>query len=187
MKLWLTCVLVLLVALPAVAAPQAKSRTTPVAVGETAPDFTLESHLGGTVTLSKVLERGPAVVVFYRGHWCPFCARQLAELRSLVPAGKNVSLLAISVESVSTNRDFAKKIAKDGHGELGYPILSDPGHKTIDAFGLHDSAYDGQDVDGIPHAAVYVLGAGGKVTWAHVSDDYKQRPSNDEIRAAFKD
>ena len=184
MRVWLTCVFVMGFALAtAAAAPQARSRTTPVAVGETAPDFTLESHLGGTVTLSKALERGPVVVVFYRGHWCPFCARQLAELRSLVAPGEKVSLLAVSVDDVATSRDFAGKIAKGG--ELGYPILSDPGHKTIDAFGLHDSAYDGQDVDGIPHAAVYVVGAGGKVTWAHVSDDYKVRPSNKEIRAAL--
>ena len=48
---------------------QATSRTTPLGVGDRAPDFTLESHTGGTITLSKTLERGPAVVVFYRGYW----------------------------------------------------------------------------------------------------------------------
>jgi peroxiredoxin len=164
---------------------QAPSRTTPLAVGATAPDFTLESHLGGTVSLSKALERGPVVLVFYRGSWCPFCARHLAQLRSLVAAGERVTLAAVSVDDVATSRSFAEKIAKDGHGAVSFPLLSDPGHKTIDAFGLHDSAYDGGEFDGVPHAAVYVIGTDGKVTWSHVSDDYKLRPSNDAIRAAL--
>jgi hypothetical protein len=34
-----------------------------------APDFSLPSHLGGNVSLADVLRRGPAVLVFYRGHW----------------------------------------------------------------------------------------------------------------------
>jgi hypothetical protein len=53
------------------------ARTTPVTVGETAPDFTLESNTGARVSLSQSLATGPTVLVFYRGHWCPFCARQL--------------------------------------------------------------------------------------------------------------
>lgn len=168
------------------AAPQASTRTTPLAVGDRAPDFALESHLGGTVSLAKALERGPAVVVFYRGSWCPFCARHLAQLRSLLATGEAVTLLAISVDDPATSRAFAAKIAKDGQGAVEYPLLADPGHRTIDAFGLHDSAYDGQDVDGIPHAAVYVIGVDGRIAWAHVSDDYRKRPSNEEIRGALR-
>jgi peroxiredoxin len=160
-----------------------RSRTTPVVVGERAPDFSLASHLGGTVTLSKALENGPAVVVFYRGSWCPFCARQLAELRSLELGG--ATLVAISVDDASKSRDFAKKIAKDGRGDVGFALLADPGHATIDAYGLHDTAYDGGEFDGIPHAAVYVIGRDGLVAWAKVSDDYKIRPSNADIRAAL--
>jgi peroxiredoxin len=164
----------------------APSRTTPLGVGDRAPDFTLESNLGGTVTLSKALERGPAVVVFYRGSWCPYCARHLAQLRALVAPGERVSLMAISVDPTATSRDFAAKIAKDGRGDVAYPLLSDPGHATIDAYGLHDSAYDGGEFDGIPHAAVYVIAKDGRVAWARVSDDYKDRASNEEIRAALR-
>ena len=46
-----------------------QNRTTPVAVGEMAPDFTLESHQGTKVTLSEVREKSPVVLVFYRGYW----------------------------------------------------------------------------------------------------------------------
>ena len=47
----------------------AQSRTSPVAVGEMAPDFTLESHRGTKVRLSEAREKSAVVLVFYRGYW----------------------------------------------------------------------------------------------------------------------
>lgn len=44
-------------------------RTAPVAVGEVAPDFTLEDQSGQKVTLSDVRGKSPVVLVFYRGYW----------------------------------------------------------------------------------------------------------------------
>ena len=46
-----------------------QNRTAPVAVGEMAPDFTLESHQGKKITLSEAREKSPVVLVFYRGYW----------------------------------------------------------------------------------------------------------------------
>jgi peroxiredoxin len=85
----------------------------------------------------------------------------------------------VSVEDPATSKQFASKLG------VTFPLLADPGHVTIDAYGLHDSAYDGDEFDGIPHAAVYVVGRDGKVKWAKVSEDYKVRPSNADIRAAL--
>lgn len=45
------------------------SRGQPVEIRDVAPAFTLPSHDGRTVSLSELLARGPALVVFYRGHW----------------------------------------------------------------------------------------------------------------------
>ena len=47
----------------------AQNRTLPVAVGEMAPDFTLESHQGTKITLSEARAKSPVVLVFYRGYW----------------------------------------------------------------------------------------------------------------------
>jgi cytochrome oxidase Cu insertion factor (SCO1/SenC/PrrC family) len=47
----------------------AQNRTSPIAVSEIAPDFTLESHRGTKVTLSEAREKSPVVLVFYRGYW----------------------------------------------------------------------------------------------------------------------
>jgi len=46
-------------------------------VGTRAPDFSLPNAHGETVSLKSYLEKGPAILVFYRGAWCPFCNLQL--------------------------------------------------------------------------------------------------------------
>jgi len=98
---------------------------------------------------------------------------------------ENVKLFAISVDSPDMSKTFAEKIASDGKGAVVFPLLSDLDHKVIDAYGLRDPAYEGQKVYGIPHPAVYVIDKQGKVGWAKIESDYKQRPTNEEIRAAL--
>lgn len=97
----------------------------------------------------------------------------------------NIKLYGISVDPPDANRKLIEKIASDGKGKVGFPLLSDPDHKTIDAYGLRDPAYKGQDVDGIPHPAVYIINKDGKVSWARIESDYRKRPTNDELRAAL--
>lgn len=94
-------------------------------------------------------------------------------------------MYAISIDPPDVSKDFAAKIAADGKGAVDFPILSDLDHKTIDAYGLIDPTYEAQKIYGIPHPAVYVIDKTGKVSWAKVESDYKQRPSNDDIRAAL--
>lgn len=98
---------------------------------------------------------------------------------------ENVKLYAISVDPPDVSKDFAAKLAADGRGELNFPLLSDPDHHTIDAYGLHDPAYDGSNFAGIPHAAVYLIDKKGIVSWAKVESNYRERPGNDQIRAAL--
>ena len=56
----------------------------------------------------------------------------------------------------------------------------------LSTYGLRDPAYNGQKVEGIPHPAVYVIDKQGKVAWARIESDYKQRPTNEELRAALE-
>ena len=99
---------------------------------------------------------------------------------------ENVKLYAISIDPPEVSNDFAKKIASDGKGELNFPILSDPGSKTIDAYGLRDPAYEAQKIYGIPHPAVYVIDKTGKVVWVKIELNYRERPTNQEVRAALE-
>jgi peroxiredoxin len=109
----------------------------------------------------------------------------LAELRSLLKKGENVKLYAISVDPPDVSKDFARKLGADGKGMISFPILSDPDHKVIDAYGLLDPAYEGRESYGIPHPAVFVIDKQGKVAWARIESNYRERPTNLEIRAAL--
>lgn len=98
---------------------------------------------------------------------------------------EQVNVYAISVDSPAESKQFAEKISADGKGNISFPILSDPGHRLIDAFGIRDPDYNGQKFEGIPHPSVYVIDKDGRVAWARVEKDYKERPINDEVRAAL--
>ena len=160
-------------------------RTTPILAGAVAPDFTLPDVDGKEVSLTDLRAGRPVVVVFYRGSWCPFCRRQLSELRTLAATVKNARVVTISVDTPAATKKFAAQITADGKGAIAFTMLSDTSHKVIDAYGLHDANYDGQEFDGIPQAAVYIIGPDGKVAWARISPDYRKRPTNDDIQTAL--
>lgn len=109
----------------------------------------------------------------------------MAELRTLLRPGEPVRLYAISVDTPAQSAALAEKIATDGRGPVNSLLLSDPGHRTIDVYGVRDPAYDGEKFEGIPHPAVYIVDRTGRVAWAVVEADYRKRPSNDDIRAAL--
>ena len=92
-------------------------------------------------------------------------------------------LYAVSVDSPKKSKEFAEKIAKDGNGAINFLLLSDPNHQTIDDYGLFDTAYIGKGVEGIPHPAIYILDKNRKIVWAKIESDYKNRPTNKDIRA----
>ena len=96
-----------------------------------------------------------------------------------------MNLVAISVDTPVQSREFAEKIAADGKGKVDYRILSDPGHRVIDAYGIRDPDYNGQKFEGIARPTVFVINKEGRVTWMKVELDYKERPTNQDIRAAL--
>ena len=60
-KLAIICLLILFAG--------AAQRNSPVAVGDVAPDFTLEDQNGSNITLSDSRDKNPVILVFYRAHW----------------------------------------------------------------------------------------------------------------------
>ena len=109
----------------------------------------------------------------------------MAALRTLRKKDENVKLYAMSVDPPDVSKKFAEKIASDGKGQINFQLLSDPEHKIIDAYALRDPAYLGTKYYGIPHPAVYVIDKNGKVAWGKIESNYRERPANDEIRAAL--
>jgi peroxiredoxin len=89
----------------------------------------------------------------------------------------------VSIDKADKSVGLIKKIEADGKGKIAYRLLSDPDAKTIDAYGLRDERYADKSVFGIPRPAILVLDKKRKIVWAKIEDDYKKRPTNEEIRA----
>jgi peroxiredoxin len=150
-----------------------------LAAGDKAPDLVLPDTKGKPVVLAKLLQRGPVVVVFYRGDWCPYCKLNLQSLNVVHEEvlQRNASLLAISPQSVAAGRRTQRELG------LGFPLVSDAAGTAARAFHLEwkvpatlrqdACAEDSGAV--LPMVAQYVIGRDGIVTYAEVSADPRFR------------
>ena len=64
-------------------------------------------------------------------------------------------------------------------------MLSDAGHRVIDAYGLQDPRYLKQSNAGIPYPATYVIDRSGRIAWSRIDRDYRERPATAETRSAL--
>ncbi len=96
-----------------------------------------------------------------------------------------MSLWAVSVDNAEQSRGWIDKIAEDGGGKITFPLLSDPGGRVINAYGLYDPRYEKTKRDGIPVPAAYVIDKAGRIAWSRIDVDFRERPPNSEIRAAL--
>lgn len=165
--------------------------------GLPAPDFALPNHLGRTVSLYETLARGPVVLLFYRGEWCPYCCAQLRAMQLALPQLKAAggTLVAVSPELPDHSLSLAERHALD------FDILSDRGAMVAQTYGLLfevpdevRTLYRGNGLDLsprhgrgpndpwlLPLPATYVLAPSGIVRFARVDADFTQRPEPQTI------
>ena len=165
-----------------------------VAEGAQAPAFSLPNAKGETVALADLLAKGPVVVSFYRGGWCPYCNLELKALQERLPeiADLGASLVVISPETPDNSLTTAEKNA------LEFEVLSDAGNAVARGFGLVFKLAEelkpiyerigidivkqnGDDSYELPIPATYVIDRDGTVRKAFVDPDYTQRWDPDEI------
>ena len=104
-----------------------------VSVGDTLPPFSLSDATGQIRTLDELTEDGPAVIVFYRGGWCPYCNVALRTYqRDLLPQLSTYSarLVAISPETPDASLNTQEK------AELAYTVLSDTAAELAKSLGI---------------------------------------------------
>ncbi len=120
-----------------------------------------------------------AVIVFYRSaDWCPFCKLQLIGLnddsqRKIEKRG--YKLAAISYDPTNILADFTDRWS------IKYPLLSDEGSKTIDAFGIRNEMVTSGHGAGIPHPIIIITDASGVITAKLHESSYQSRPSVEAI------
>jgi peroxiredoxin len=169
------------------------------AVGETMPDFILPSKSGRLVSLDDLLVRGPAVISFNRGHWCPFCK---IELRTI--AEHHAELAAVGAEIVSIipdRQEFSEPLRASALDKLqvltdidnGYALslglvmwLGERIKELMRGRGHHLETYQGGDGWFVPLPATFVVGRDKTVLARHVDPDFRRRMEVDEILAAVR-
>jgi peroxiredoxin len=173
---------------------------TALKAGDRAPSIVLGNAKGETVDVGSLLSRGPVIVTFYRGGWCPYCNLELRAFQNILPEIKaaGASLVAISPEKPDDTLSTAEKSA------LNFEVLSDVGQKVGRAFGLVYTFSDelkrvyrefGQDIPGrnggdewaLPISATYVIGRDGAIVYAYTDADYRDRAEPAEVLKALQD
>ena len=159
-----------------------------------APEFTLPDVDGNRVSSRVLLAKGPLVVTFYRGAWCPYCNFDLSALEEARPEIelRGASLVAISQQTAANSR---KSQRQNG---LKFPILSDHGGEIAGQFGVRWTLpgylrevqkglgadltqFNGEDSWTLPMPARYVIAQGGRIAYAEVNADYTRRPEPSAI------
>ncbi len=168
-------------------------------VGETLPNFVLPDLGGRLVALDALLREGPVVVVFLRGHWCPYCRITAAALGEIEETASQLGarIVAITPES----RKFALRLDVDTGG--AFPILADLDNGyalsvnlaiwvdegmsgLIAGAGWDIPTYQGNDAWMLPIPAVFVLDRTGIINARHVNPDYRERADIEEVVASLR-
>lgn len=163
--------------------------------GMKAPPVVLPDQHGERFDIVTILARGPVVVTFYRGGWCPYCNLELKAYQAVLPRllGAGASLVAISPEKPEETATTAEKNA------LAFPVLSDVGQEVGRAFGVVyaltaalrelytnlglglPARHATPDDWALPLSATYVLDRDGTILHADLGTDYRRRADPTEI------
>ncbi|HLG83485.1 MAG TPA: peroxiredoxin-like family protein [Bradyrhizobium sp.] len=167
--------------------------------GDRLPAFTLSDPEGNAVSSADLLARGPLVISFYRGVWCPYCNMELQALQDALPQFEQLGakLVAISPQNLVNSRKSVRQ------NNLTFPILSDPHNAVAAAFGLRFElpdylvklykslkndlpAFNGDPSWSLPMPARFVVGQDGIILYAEVNPDYTRRPEPEDMLPALR-
>ena len=165
-----------------------------VKAGDIAPSFSLVDANGNVVSSLDLLRKGPLIVTFYRGVWCPYCNLELAALQEALPLylAEGANLLAISPQNQANSRKSARS------NNLSFPILTDVQNTVAAEFGLRFKlppylvdlykslkndlpSFNGDDSWTLPIPARYVIAPDGIVHYANIDPDYTRRPEPEAL------
>jgi peroxiredoxin len=169
---------------------QAQSAAEGKFIGSKAPDFKAKDQNGTEVRLKDLLKKGKVVLVFYRGHWCPYCNKALSRLQDSLQfiTEKGATLLAVSPEKTE---NISKTVDKT---KATYSVIHDEGLKIMKAYDVafevpentitryKNADLDIEKINGtngkyLPIPAVYIIDKESMITYRFFESDYKKRPS----------
>jgi len=177
---------------------QSETEIRPILLGSPLPDAPILMINGKPGTMKSVVHGAPAVVVFYRGGWCPYCNLQLSELQKIQNDLKTLGYQIIAV-SPDLPEELNQTLEKDS---LQYTLISDGNANAMKAFGIGYRVDDkmfkqyrewgiyldkrsGSEEHALPVPGVFIVDAQGIIQFSYVHPDYKIRtPARVVLEAA---
>ena len=177
----------------------------PLAVGDQAPRFVVETADSEAFDFNPGKLDKPAMLLVFRGGWCPYCNVYLSDMRHVIP---QIRALGIDVLFLSGDRpellydSLERQVQEDIDG-LDYTILSDAnaqasialgiafkaGQRTIDYVNNKGDGYRKSSMERhgiLPVPAVFAIGRDGVIAFTFINPDYKNRLPADELLAAAR-
>lgn len=173
--------------------------TKPLKAGVKAPNPGLHNLEGKKTDLATIVGEKPTVLIFYRGGWCPYCNRHLAELGKI-----EGDLMEMGYQMVAVSPDTPAELKKSTEkGELKYKLYSDSTADAAKQFGIafkveeslvtkykNDYKIDLEAASGqkhhiLPVPSVFIIKK-GMIVYSYSNPDYRVRLKGDEVLAAAK-
>ena len=165
--------------------------------GDLMPPFILPDVTGRLIDLGSLLEQGPVAVMFYRGHWCPYCR---LNVRAVIQAYDEIRASGGQVVAVMPEvQQFAEKFKSESG--VPFPVLTDLDNGYALSLNLaiwlgseiqqllsyqEMSNFHGNDGWVLPIPATFVVGRDGLVKARFVDPDFRKRMEIDDLIAALK-
>lgn len=175
----------------------ARAGTGAPQVGDLMPGFTMPDQDGTLISLDEILERGPAVLAFHRGHWCPYCRLNMVGLAEIQGQLGDARIYAISAEL----QPYTRKLRAESGARFPFLTDIDGGYALaaglviwVDEVMSAMIAGAGWDIPGyqggagwlLPVPSVFILDRDGIVRTRHVDPDYRRRMELDSIVAGVR-
>ncbi|WP_153556657.1 peroxiredoxin-like family protein [Roseimaritima sediminicola] len=162
--------------------------------GDNLADFELPNHLGEKRSLATLRERGPVVVTFYRGGWCPYCNLELRAYQAVFPEIKaaGATLVAITPELPDASLSTAEKnglefeVLTDADAVYARQVglvftLPEPLRPIYQGLGINIEEHNGDGQFDLPLAATFVVDIDGSIASAFVNADYTARAEPSDV------
>ena len=161
-----------------------------LSVGTIAPKFKAIDQFNNSFDLEDQLKKGPVVLMFYRGHWCKYCNRQLEELSDSLGfiIEKGASVVTVTPEIMEFVDETSKKYNNS------FRIISDSDMKIMNAYkvrfkvengtntkykiwGIKLDEFNGDNGPNFPVPATYIINQDGTIKYVFFNENYKKRIS----------
>lgn len=165
-----------------------------LSLGSKVESVDLKTTAGKKYVLASAWQDKPALIIFYRGGWCPYCNMQMRELSQnhakFDEAG--IQLVAISVDQAD-----AAALTSSTY-QIPFPVLSDSELVALNtfnvampldaetlsrykAYGIVPSDWSGKNHNTIAVSSAFIIDTQGRVRFSHATSDYKSRPSPEQL------